>query len=672
MLDKIVWPMVLLAFISPVVYAKGALNMKEADINAFIGTVAEITGKNFIVDPRVKGKITIISSDKNLSSSQVYQVFLAVLQVHGFAVLPAGSVMKIVPDADAKNSNTLSKGKGDEIVTQVISVEHIDAAQLIPILRPLVPPQGHLAAHTQTNTLIISDRAGNIDRLLEIIKTLDEPNSSEIVVLQHTSASEVVRVLTALAQQSKRNDAQSEAPTLIADERTNSLLIAGDRSTRLSLKGIIAHLDTASETSGNTHVVYLKYAKASDLVSVLTGVGKTTAKEQKSVAVSSAVDFNIQADESANALVITAEPEMLRSLEVVIGKLDIRRAQVLVEAVIAEVAASRTTELGVQWVAGGDDPGSKPVGVSSFGSNNIVNLIGSIANNSATLPPIGQGLSLGIGRLSDSGYSFAAIINALTGEGAANLLSTPNIMAMDNEEAEIFVGKEVSMPTGSFTSTGGSSGVTNPFTTFQPKQVGISLKVKPQINEGDAIKLDIEQTIDSITAGAAGEANLVTSQRKIKTSVLVSDRDAVILGGLITDDQNETVQKIPLLGDLPFIGRLFRYNRINKDKTNLMVFLRPIILRDAATTTAVTNSKYEFLRNQQLDVRVDQNGVALNEDAPLLPSMDDYMSRLLELIPDNKKSLKAPDGVSSGLFNPQQQNSDPAKIKGLQFNEDLF
>jgi len=562
----------------------------------------------------------------------------------------------------------------------VVGIEHIAAAQLVPILRPLVPPQGHLAAHAQTNTLIIADRVNNIERLMKIIKKIDEPSGSEIeiVQLEHASSSEIVRILTALRQQTKKKDPKVGIPTLVADERTNSILIGGDKTVRLSLKAIIAHLDTPSETIGNTHVIYLRYAKAKDLVAVLTGVGKTQAKDKtkgrKRATSQASTNFNIQADESSNALVITAAPDIFRSLETVIRKLDIRRAQVLVEAVIAEVSSSRTTELGVQWVAGGSDPGSKPLGVSSFGSNNIVNLIGTIASGANTIPPIGQGLTLGLGRFSEGGYSFAAIINALAGEGAANLLSTPNIVTLDNEEAEIFVGKEVSMPSGSFTSPGGGAGVTNPFTTFKSKQVGISLKVKPQINEGDAIKLDIEQTVDSITSGTAGEANLVTSQRKIKTSVMVNDGDAVILGGLITDDQNESVQKVPLLGDLPLIGRLFRYNRTTKDKTNLMVFLRPVILRDAAVTTAVTNSKYNFLRAQQLMVRGDNNGIMTNKDAPLLPPIEEYVNKDLENVPKNTPSSSTLDkGFSEPpKITPESQDSNEDETENTGFDDDFF
>ena len=355
------------------------LNMKGADINAVISTVAEATGKNFIVDPRVKGKVTIISSTP-LNSNQLYQVFLAILDVHNFSAIPTGDkVIKIVPNSDAKHSSTPSEGKGEEMVTQVVEIKHIAAAQLVPILRPLVPPQGHLAAHAQTNVLIIADRASNIKRLMKIIERIDEPSGSEIeiVPLEHASASEVVRVLTSLKKKEKKTAGGNDV-TLVADERTNSILMGGDKSDRLSLKALIAHLDTPGETVGNTHVVYLRYAKAGDLVKVLTGVGKIAAKGQvkgkpvrRNTGAGATNDFTIQADDSSNTLVITAQPDVYRSLQQVIRKLDVRRAQVLVEAIIAEIAMNKTNELGIQWFGDGSQSGLAPIGATSFGSPSI-------------------------------------------------------------------------------------------------------------------------------------------------------------------------------------------------------------------------------------------------------------------------------------------------------------
>ena len=642
-----------LACINGLALAKSVtLNMKGADINAVISTVAEATGKNFIIDPRVKGKVTIIST-KSMNTDQLYQVFLAILDVHGFTAVPAGNnVIKILPDSDAKHSGTPNKGIGQEMVTQVIGIQHIAAAQLVPILRPLVPPQGHLAAHAQTNVLIIADRVSNIERLMKIIEKLDEPSGSEIEVipLQHASASEVVRVLTSLQQKNKKSKSSADVPTLVADERTNSILMGGDKSARLALKGLIAHLDTPSETVGNTHVIYLHYAKAKDLVAVLTGVGKVKAKGGKKGKAKSSQnnDFNIQADESSNTLVITAQPDVYRSLQAVIRKLDVRRAQVLVEAIIAEIAANKTNELGMQWFVDGSKSGIAPVGATSFGSPSLGDVGSAIIQTNATgTPPanasglLGSGLTLGVGRFNSDVLNFGGLLRALAGTSAANLLSTPNIVTMDNEEAEIFVGREVSVPTGSFTQTSTSSN--NPFTTFKPKQVGIRLKVKPQINEGDAIKLEIDQAVDAITAGDAGTANLVTSQRTIKTTVMVDDGQIIVLGGLIADDENNTVQKVPFLGDIPILGAMFRYKRNVKDKKNLMVFLHPTILRDGAITSQISSSKYRAIRKQQIASRGENLEETAKSLAPIMPRVEELVAPIREKIKAGERAVDEVD-----------------------------
>lgn len=626
--QRVVLMAVLLGLCFPVM-AKTKLNLKDADIRAVITTVSEATGKNFIVDPRVKGKVTVVSS-RSLGRQELYQVFLAILDVHGFTAVPSGKVIKILPDADAKHNGTPNKGAGQEVVTQVIDIKHVAAAQLVPILRPLVPPQGHLAAHAQTNMLIVSDRVSNIDRLMRIIRKLDEPSGSdvEVIQLEHASASEVVRVLNSLKQQGKKAGANQASSVLVADERTNSILMGGDKSERLNMKGIIAHLDTPSDTVGNTHVVYLRYAKAQDLVKVLTGVGeqkaKQTTKGKPKSGGAAKTDFMIQADESSNALVITSAPDVFRSLQDVIRKLDVRRAQVMIEAIIAEVSASTTKELGVQFGAGGENPGTNPVGVQNFGNPGIVGVAGAVLQGQ--IPPIGSGLTAMIGSVDESGgYTYGMILSALAGDGNTNLLSTPNIITLDNEEAEIFIGDEVSVPSGSFTQTGGSS-VSNPFTTFKSKQVGIKLKVTPQINEGDAIQLEIDQSVDDLKAGAAGQANLEVSQRSIKTTIIANDGQIIVLGGLIKENKTKTTQKVPILGDIPLLGMLFRYKRDTKQKTNLMVFLRPTILRDAAVTSNLSSSKYSFIREKQLESRKRKWFFSRDPD-PLLPEMEDMLKK---------------------------------------------
>lgn len=621
--------------------AKSTLNFKDADIQAVISAVAEATGKNFIVDPRVKGKVTLISN-RSMSKGEIYQVFLSILEVHGFTAVPSGAVIKIIPDADAKHSNLPTAtarrpGVGDEAVTRVVEIKHINAAQLVPILRPLVPPQGHLAAYPQSNVLIISDRADNIERLVKIIDRIDQPSSGEIeiVPLQNAVATDLVRVLTTLLQQTAKKVGQANQPLLVADERTNSILIGGDRAERLQLKAIIAHLDTPSEVVGDTHVVYLRYAQAKDLVPVLTGVEKSKAKaggnSKVRLPVTKNQPFDIQADESTNSLVITAPPTVFRSLKSVISQLDIRRAQVLVEAIIAEVSPRRSAQLGVQWLFDGS-VSDKPVGAINFGSTGTS--ISSVAASAAqsgggavgALSAIGEGATVGFGKFTSKVFNFAGLISALETDGSTNVLSTPNLVTLDNQEAEIFVGDELSIPTGSYaSSTGTSTSTVNPFTTYERKQVGIRLKVKPQINEGDAIRLDIDQSVDDVASGDAGAGNLVTSQRSIHTSVMVDDGKALVLGGLIKNQLLQTESKVPLLGDIPLLGALFRYKSVQKVKTNLMVFLRPTILRNKSDSLSVTQSKYNFIRSKQAALA--EQGVPLlsGETQPLLPQAEEFL-----------------------------------------------
>lgn len=617
------------------------LNFKNADIRAVISTVAEVTGRNFIVDPRVKGKVTLISN-RAMAGDELYQVFLSILEVHGYSAIPSGEATKIVPDADAKHSampfaSTRRPGAGDEAVTRVLQIEHVTAAQLVPILRPLVPPQGHLAAYPQSNVLIISDRATNIDRLVSIIKRIDQPSSGEIEIvrLEYAGASDLVRVLTSLRQQATKGP-KARKPMLVADERTNSILIGGERADRLQLRAIISHLDTPSEVVGDTHVIYLRYAKAADLVPVLTGVGDTQKdqgkKGKKAAPPNQKQPFNIQADESTNALVITAAPSVYRSLESVIRQLDVRRAQVLVEAIIAEVSSDRAAELGVQWLLDGSG-GDNPVGAINFGGSgtSISSIAGAAAGASsgdaagAAISALGAGATLGLGKFNSGSFNFAGLIRALEGDGSTNVLSTPNLVTLDNQEAEIFVGQELSIPTGSFSNTGSNTSSVNPFTTFERKQVGIRLKVKPQINEGDSIRLDIEQSVDGISAGSAGAGNIVTSERSINTTVLVDDGKVLILGGLIKDDLVETVQKVPLLGDIPLLGALFRYKSVQKVKTNLMVFLRPTILRTQADSLNITRSKYNFIRAKQLQLAATGVGLLSDESHPVLPLPEEFL-----------------------------------------------
>lgn len=613
--------------------SKVTLNIKETELAAVVEMVARETNRNFVVDPRVKGKISIVSA-RPVSKSELYEIFLSVLDVHGFVAVPTGDVIKIVPAANAKHmsSEDSQKGGDDAFITQVIQVQNVSAMQLVPILRPLVPPNGHMAAHAQSNTLILSTQLGNIDRLVQIIKRIDQPSSGEVevITLQHASAAELVRILDTLKQQERKGaDPQESSTTLVADERTNSILIGGDPTGRLKVRALIGHLDTPTETTGNTNVIYLRYAKAKDLVPVMTGIADSQLKEQAGKGQGQPKGlFEIQAHEATNSLVITAPPDVFRALSSVVRRLDIRRAQVLVEAVIAEVSSERAAELGVQWLFDGTPGGNGPVGLINFGSgrgSSLLDLGAAVASGGAVIPRV-DGTLLGAGRFNHNSLNFAALIHALEGDGSTNVLSTPSIVTLDNQEAEIVVGQTVPFITGSFSSTGnGGATATNPFQTIKRENVGITLKVMPQINEGNSIKLDIEQKVDSIAATSVSAADIVTNTRSIKTSVMVDNGKMIVLGGLIKDDLVEGVQKVPLLGDIPLLGALFRNKSATKVKTNLMVFLKPTILRDIEETARVTESKYSFIRAKQM--ALEQEGVSLlpNETMPVLPEPDDSL-----------------------------------------------
>lgn len=610
------------------------LNLKDADISALISTVAEVTGRNFIIDPRVKGKVTVVSS-RPMDSEEVYQVFLSILKVHGFAAVPSGAVIKIVPDVNAKQDGIPTVGEadtpvGDEMVTRVVQVDNVAAAQLVPILRPLVPQQGHLAAYPATNVLIISDRARNVKRLVSIIRRIDQVSDSEIEIipLQHAAANEVVRVLTSLqraAPAKGKTPAAAGGPVLVADERTNSVLLGGDRALRLRTRALISHLDTPMEAGGNTDVIYLKYAEATEIVDVLKGVGEVEKKEVgKGKTAAPRSQFDIQADEATNSLVITAPPDIMRTMKRVISQLDIRRAQVLVDAVIAEVSVDTSRELGMQWIISGLNDGTGPVGLINFSNTGttITDLANAVisAKDGTQLPQQKSNATIGFGRVrSDESTNFVGLVQALSADANTNILSTPTLITLDNEEAEIIIGENVPFITGSFSSTGANSGSTNPFQTIQREDVGLTLKIKPQINEGNALKLDIEQEISSIADSVVGAADLITNKRSIKTTVMADSGSIVVLGGLIEEQVGESHQKIPLLGDIPLLGYLFRSTGTSINKTNLMVFIHPVILRDQATTERYTNSKYNYLRALQSIQEEDGIQLMTDQNHPVLP-----------------------------------------------------
>ena len=580
-------------------------NYKDADIRQIIEAVGEVTQKNFIIDPRVNAKVTMLSSTA-MTPDAFYEAFLSILQVHGYVAIKTGDVIKILPDATARQfAGPLGSGGAsgaDDIVTQILQVKNVGAAQLVPILRPLIPQYGHLAAHPGSNMLIISDRAANVNRIVSIIRRIDQSNDEdvEVVRLEHASAAEIVRIMTALTQ-GPRSDGVVVSTSLVADARTNSVLIGGDKSERLRLRALIAHLDTPLEDGGDTQVRYLRYADAEELATKLQQhfTAQLQATAGQAGATPSANSVSVWADTQTNAIVINAPPKMMRSLNLIVDKLDIRRAQVLVEAIIVEVIADRTAELGITWAVAGYGSNT-PLGVTNFPDfgPGVVQL-GAAAGSGGAVDPtglIGDGGTIGLGRVSDTGVSFAAILHALEGNADTNIISTPSIVTTDNEEATLNVGQEVPFVTGSYTNTGSAGGAVNPFQTIQREQIGVKLTITPQINDGNSLLLDISQEISNIAQSAQGAVDLITNQRIIETTVIVDDGQILVLGGLLEDVLRESEQKVPILGSIPVIGALFRSRKTDMIKTNLLVFIRPTILRDASQVTTETNSKYNYIR----------------------------------------------------------------------------
>ncbi|MGA9855294.1 MAG: type II secretion system secretin GspD [Gammaproteobacteria bacterium] len=595
------------------------LNFKDADIREVAATIGQITHKNFIIDPRVQGRVTVISS-KPISADAVYAAFLSVLEVHGLAAVPSGSMTKIVPALEARQmpGSVYNSGTpGDAMVTQVVQINNVSSAQLVPVLRPLMSAEAQLAAYPPSNMLIISDRAGNLTRLLDIIQRIDQPTSSavEVIPLQNASAGDVAQVLTSLTQ--TQQGAEAGPPLkIVADTRTNSILLSGDTSDRLRIRTLIARLDMPTET-GNTQVIYLRYAKAKDIAdelkTLLTELQKQSGGGAEGKTSASQPDVSLIPDERTNSLVITAPPKIMRSMQDIISKLDIRRAQVLVQAIEAELTSDKSAQLGVTWASESANTGAALTDFSNTGPS-IGGLAQQVltaanANNSSGLTAtasgltIPQGLTLGVGKIVSGGFSFAALLNALAGDAETNILSTPSIVTLDNQEADIKVAQQVPFVTGQYTNTTGSSttgtAVINPFQTVQRQDVGLELKITPQINEGNSILLKIDQTISNLT-GSSISGQPVTNTREIKTSVLAQDGEIIVLGGLLDNQLTESEQHVPLLGSIPLIGNLFKYRSTTSTKSNLMLFIQPTILRTPVAADYYTGQGYKYLRELQL------------------------------------------------------------------------
>lgn len=633
------------------------VNLKETDIQELIKFVAEVTGTTIVVDPAVKGKVKVVSS-KPVSKDELYDLFLSILEVHGYTAVRSGGVVRVIQSKDARSSPVSVADDGprgsDEYMTQVIRLDNISAAKLIPVLRPLVPQQAHMAAYAPSNAIIISDVSANIDRIKDIIQRMDRSavQKTDIIKLRYAVADDVVAMLDKLNKSEAKQSGGAEPEVLlVADSRTNSVLVSGDEMERARMSQLIKHLDTPLEQSGNVRVVYLEYAEAKEIAEVLTRVMQNInslenadGKAQRS----NAKTATIEADEGTNSLIITAETDEMAAIESVIHRLDIRRAQVLVEAIIVEMTFSEGQDLGLQWLFANTDSGFYGSNINSPSqaqqlagalnpdngdeatpSNDSEFDVGALAGALASTP----GLSLGWGSVDDD-LTMTVILNALKTQGNANILSTPSLLTLDNQEAFITVGQNVPFITGSYTNSGSSDGASNPFQTIERENVGITLAVTPHINEGDSVVLEIEQEVSNVIIGASQiseAADIITSERKIQTKVLAQDSKVVVLGGLIEDNVQDGQQKVPILGDIPFLGRLFRTDSVDVSKTNLLIFIRPTIIRDNAQLDGATADKYRYIRDQQL-LRREQGLMFLDDgNLPVLPEWEEQIQQLEEI-----------------------------------------
>ncbi|MFA0415246.1 type II secretion system secretin GspD [Vibrio renipiscarius] len=645
-LKKSAWLLATTLVVSPVAMASEySASFKGTDIQEFINIVGRNLEKTIIVDPSVRGKIDVRSYD-TLSEEQYYSFFLNVLEVYGYAVIEMDNgILKVIKSKDAKTSAIPVVGdgdvKGDEVVTRVVTVRNVSVRELSPLLRQLNDNAGagNVVHYDPANIILITGRAAVVNRLADIIKRVDQAGDKEIEVvdLKNASAAEMVRIVDALNKSSdSKNTPGFLQPKLVADDRTNSVLISGDPQVRKRLRKLIQQLDVEMASRGNNQVVYLKYAKAEDLVDVLKGVSDNLQAEKSSGSKSSnSNDVMIAAHASTNALVITAPPSIMTALQNVIAQLDIRRAQVLIEALIVEMAEGDGINLGVQWGSlesgaviqygnTGAQLGQVMVGLEeakdTTTSKAVYDSDGNFLRNESTTESGDYStLASALAGVNGAAVSimmgdWTALISAVSTDSNSNILSSPSITVMDNGEASFIVGEEVPVLTGS---TAGSNN-DNPFQTVDRKEVGIKLKVVPQINEGNSVQLNIEQEVSNVL-GANGAVDVRFAKRQLNTSVIVEDGQMIVLGGLIDERAMESESKVPILGDIPVLGHLFKSTSTQVEKKNLMVFIKPTIIRDGVTADGITQRKYNFIRAEQLFKA--EEGLKLMDDShiPVLP-----------------------------------------------------
>ncbi|MEX5286612.1 type II secretion system secretin GspD [Acinetobacter towneri] len=652
------------------------INLRDADLTAFINEVADITGKNFAVDPRVRGNVTVISN-KALNKNEVYDLFLGVLNVNGVVAIPSGNTIRLVPDSNVKSSGIPYDGRqnarGDQIVTRVIWLENTNANDLIPALRPLMPQFAHLSAVGGTNALIVSDRASNIYQLESIIRNLDGTgqNDIEAISLQSSQAEEVIGLLESMSSTGAAKDVKGSRVRIVADNRTNRIIIKGDTATRKRIRQMIEMMDVpAADRLGGLKVFRLKYASAQNLAEILQGLvsgqavssssnansnsnnnsasnlsstnnntgnsstistpsinlgGSSNSNNQNNITSFNGNGVSIIADGSQNALVVKADPQLMREIESAIQQLDTRRQQVLIEAAIIEVEGTDADQLGVQWALGDLSSGIGLINFDNIGASLKNVAAGYLTGGAAGAGSvIGAGTSLVLGDYREgrdgSRKLYGAMIQALKEKTKSNLLSTPSIVTMDNEEAYIVVGENVPFVTGSLSTNGG---VANPYTTIERKDVGVTLKVVPHIGEGGTLRLEVEQEVSDVKANKGQAQDLVTSKRAIKTSILAEHGQTIVLGGLISDNSVYSRQAVPGLGAIPGLGRLFRSDGQSNQKRNLLIFIHPTIVGDSQDIRRISQQRYSQLYSLQLAMDADGSFAKLPENVS-----DVYQQRL--------------------------------------------
>ncbi|HEY0847703.1 MAG TPA: type II secretion system secretin GspD [Noviherbaspirillum sp.] len=683
---------------------QATLNFVGADIESVVKAIGHYTRNTFIIDPRVKGTINLVS-EKPVTKEQAMQMLTSALRLQGFAVVRADGYLKVVPEADAKlQAGPIQAGevRGDQIVTQIFRLNYESANNLVQVLRPLISPNNTININPGNNSIVITDYADNLKRLGRIIAALDAPavGDLDVVPIRHAVATDVAQIASRLLEQGGPvAGGDAGRVSVLADSRTNSVIIRAPSVARANLaKSLIAKIDQPTAQPGNVHVVYLKNADAVRLAQTLRAVVASDASAQPGGAAGQQPQQQqpqqppvvspgqqaqlgqgglqqaaaptptalptggpagfIQADPATNALIITASEAVYRNLRTVIDQLDARRAQVYVESLIVEVSAEKAAELGVQWAGlSGTENSEYRLGIASGfgqGGNNLINQAVARASPNGTPLPPGNGINLGIFRQVNGALTLGALARALESEGNANILSMPNLITLDNEEARIIVGQNVPFVTGQFTTqaSGGAAGV-NPFQTIERRDVGLSLRVRPQVSEGGTVKMAIYQETSNIQP-TTNASDIITNKRSIETNVLVDDGQIIVLGGLIEDRVTDGVEKVPGLGDIPGVGNLFKYQTRKGTKTSLMVFLRPTVIRTNQQSVNVAGDRYDFIREVQHDSR--GSSVILPEvQTPVLPPLQDGRpvgGGLLNLPPESRSDGQAVPPASAPSVAP--------------------